>query len=680
MSGRLKAVGCRLKVGNSGAAWGMLLIVTSLLLPTGHALAADELQRREEQAMKAAVARVAPSVVRIETVGGLERVGQVLIGTGPTTGLVVSAEGHMVSSAFNFAQKPDSILVTLNDGSRHAAKLVATDRSRMLVLLKIEIEAKLIVPEAVPLAEMRVGQWALAVGRTFDAGQTNVSVGIVSALDRIWGKAVQTDAKISPNNYGGPLIDIAGRVLGVLVPMSPDGTGEMAGVEWYDSGIGFAIPLAGVMQVLPKLVQGQDLQPGVLGVNLKGADLYGQATTLAAVRATGPAYKAGFRAGDVIVEAGGQPVTRPAELKHQLGRLYAGEKVKLVARRGDGRIDREVELVDKIDPFDFPFLGILPMRPLAGDKAAGLMVRFVYPDSPAATVGIKAGDRIQAVGGTEIESADALAQKLQNLAPGEAVQIEVRRGSETLLLRPTLGRLPESLVDELPPAHAAVEPLVAPDKPGENEPERPQVGVVALKIPEFQNECLAYVPESYDPRVAYGVVVWLHAPGGLKQDELLELWKPLCQQHDFILVAPKATDRTKWQPTEGRFVRRALDDVMKNYTTDPSRIVLFGQEGGGAMAYLVGLASPDVVRAVAVVDSPLPRLVQVPENEPVHRLAFFTTLATKSESTAAVEAGIKRLREMKYPVTVKEVGEQGRSLLTDELEALVRWFDALDRL
>ena len=73
--------------------------------------------------------------------------------------------------------------------------------------------------------------------------QPNVSVGIVSALDRIWGKAIQTDAKISPNNYGGPLVDIAGRVLGVLVPMSPDGSGEVAGVEWYDSGIGFAVPL-----------------------------------------------------------------------------------------------------------------------------------------------------------------------------------------------------------------------------------------------------------------------------------------------------------------------------------------------------------------------------------------------------------------------------------------------------
>ena len=116
-----------------------LLLTFALLVAAQRSAPADEtLHQREERAMKAALARVAPSVVRIETVGGLERVGGVLIGTGPTTGLVVSPDGYIVSSAFNFAQKPDSILVTLAGGSRRAAKIVATDHSRMLVLLKVE--------------------------------------------------------------------------------------------------------------------------------------------------------------------------------------------------------------------------------------------------------------------------------------------------------------------------------------------------------------------------------------------------------------------------------------------------------------------------------------------------------------------------------------------------------------
>ena len=70
---------------------------------------------------------------------------------------------------------------------------------------------------------MSVGQWAIAVGRTYDSPEPSVSVGIVSAVNRVWGKAIQTDAKVSPVNYGGPLIDVAGDALGVIVPLSPDG-------------------------------------------------------------------------------------------------------------------------------------------------------------------------------------------------------------------------------------------------------------------------------------------------------------------------------------------------------------------------------------------------------------------------------------------------------------------------
>ena len=76
----------------------------------------------------------------IETIGGLERVGGVLVGTGPTTGLVVSDDGYIISSAFNFIQQPTSILVTLPGGQRAAAKIVARDHSRMLVLLKVKTE------------------------------------------------------------------------------------------------------------------------------------------------------------------------------------------------------------------------------------------------------------------------------------------------------------------------------------------------------------------------------------------------------------------------------------------------------------------------------------------------------------------------------------------------------------
>src|SRR5687768_4504367 len=181
------------------------LSLLSAILAPGWLLAQEpakpDLHELEEKQVAAVAAQLAPSVVTIETVGGLERVGKVLVGTGPTTGVVVGSDGYIVSSAFNFIQQPNSILVTLPSGKRAAARVVAKDLNRMLVLLKVDSEEAFQVPAAVPRGEIKVGQTAIALGRTFEGALPNMSVGIVSATNRIWGKAIQTDAKISPSNY-----------------------------------------------------------------------------------------------------------------------------------------------------------------------------------------------------------------------------------------------------------------------------------------------------------------------------------------------------------------------------------------------------------------------------------------------------------------------------------------------
>ncbi len=231
--------------------------------------------------------------MRIETVGGLDRVGQVLTVTGPTTGVIVSPDGYIISSAFNFAARPASILVTLPDGRRLPAMQVATDKVKMLTLIKIEAE-NLPVPQAAPADSFRVGQWSIALGKTLDE-TPSISVGIVSALNRIWGKAIQTDAKISPVNYGGALVDVEGRVLGVLVPLSPQATGEVVGVEWYDSGIGFAIPMVDVNAALSRLKSGHDLVGGLMGITMKGHDIYEGQPVIDRVRYGSPAHQAGLK-------------------------------------------------------------------------------------------------------------------------------------------------------------------------------------------------------------------------------------------------------------------------------------------------------------------------------------------------------------------------------------------------
>src|SRR5579884_1587368 len=303
----------------------------------------NDLDTLEEQAMKAAVAKVAPSIVQIETTGGLDvlefgPLGATLRkGVGPTTGLVVSPDGYIISSAFNFANKPSAIFVSIRGRKdRYVAKVVATDHTRMLTLLKIDASG-LPVPTPAPKKSFHVGQWSLALGRTWSQNMDeppSVSVGIVSALDRIWGKAVQTDAKVSPVNYGGPLVDIEGRVMGVLVPASPRADNETAGVEWYDSGIGFAIPLEDINHVLPRLKQGHSLRRGLMGVLLKGRDDYGQAAIIANVTPSSAAARAGIQPNDEIIAIDGHPVTRPAQMKHALGAKYEGDLVTVKVRSG----------------------------------------------------------------------------------------------------------------------------------------------------------------------------------------------------------------------------------------------------------------------------------------------------------------------------------------------------------
>jgi serine protease Do len=670
---------------------------------------------QEHAAIVAAVDRVAPAVVRIETVGGLERVGHLLLGNGPTTGLVVDPSGYVVSSAFNFVHKPSSIIVRLPDGVRKPARLVATDHSRMIVLLKIDADKPLpsvsplangrgsagVSPlpngrwatntsplplgegpgvraiETAPLKDMCVGQWAIAVGRTFDGDRPNIAVGILSALNRVWGKAIQTDAAVSPNNYGGPLVDVRGRVLGVLAPLSPQAEDEMVGVEWYDSGIGFAIPMEHIQSVLPRLMKGEDLYPGRAGFSIKGPNPYTGAPILAVCRAGAPAATAGLKPGDRIVEIDGRKVSRAAEVKEEIYRRYAGQKMRVTVMRGQQRVECQFELTAKLPPFQHGFLGILPMRAADGN---GVRVRWVYPKSPAAAAGIKAGDAIVSLQNEPVATGSELRLKLGAMEPATEVELEVAgpsgdpsdsgKGRLTRKLKVVLARIPEELPpDELPPARNQAEQPKA---------DRPAVGAIRLNASEFSNETWAYVPERYEAEVPHGVVVWLHGAGGFDWPELLQRWKPLCDRHDLILVAPKSNDANRWMPEDAALIDRLLGNVAAKYRIDPARVVLHGYESGGTLALTTGLRHREAISAVAAVEA-APG-IEPAENDPLGRLAIYLAVASKSRVAQSTDLTVTALRKKKIPVTVKDLGEAPRYLNAEELAELTRWIDTLDRI
>jgi serine protease Do len=540
----------------------------------------------------------------------------------------------------------------------------------MLVLLKIETDKPLGTPEMATRDQMRVGQWTLAMGRTFEGNRPNLAVGILSALGRIWGKAIQTDAAASPANYGGPLVDLHGRVLGVLTPLSPKPGETVGGLEWYDSGIAFAVPAEDVVRVLPRLKKGEDLHAGLLGIGLPPGDSSTAEPTIVACRPNSPAAKAGVKAGDRIIEIDGRPVTRAAQVKEALGPRYAGETIALAVLREEKRLEYKVTLADELPPYERPMLGLLPMRSISERPAPGVIVRYVYPEGGAAKAGLQPGDVVESLDGKPLDGADALRGRIAEHEPGDTVALAVRRGQETLKLDVQLGRLPDDIPgEELPAAHAVAES--GAEKPA-------GVGKIEIKIPDVQNDAWAYVPQGYNPAVPHGLVVWLHAPGRVDDEQVLGQWKGLCDKNDLILLVPKASDPAKWLPSEESVVARLVENVLGRYHIDRGRVVVHGHEGGAGLAFLVALRHPDAIRAVAAVEPPM--VPRPPDADPVHPLSVYLATAEKSPQAAVVRRGVKLLRDMKYPVTLVSLGQEPRYLSAEDLEQLVRWIDTLDRI
>jgi S1-C subfamily serine protease len=263
---------------------------------------------------------------------------------GPTTGVIVSAEGHVVTSAWNFESNPNVIVVTLADGSSHSAKLLGVDRAADLALLKVDVE-KAAVPEFADPRNVRVGQWAFALGRVLSQPRPEVKYGIVSARNRVEGNALQTDAATSPANYGGPLIDLEGRVLGIIVPLGAQG-GE-ANPNWYDSGIGFAIPVPDPKALVGRLgKEGVVLLPALLGVGLD-EERTEPGAKVTDVGAGTPAQAAGLRDGDVIVEAGGEEIRSAFALRFAIGRRRAGDPLPLKVMRDGAALEMTATLAPR---------------------------------------------------------------------------------------------------------------------------------------------------------------------------------------------------------------------------------------------------------------------------------------------------------------------------------------------
>ena len=653
---------------------GWTLWIVGVLTWCSHtALGQDEISSLEEQAIAAAVEKAAPSIVQIETIGGLERVGEQTVNTGPTTGVIVDREGHIFSSTVNFLQQPSAIFVRLADGKRLPAEKIAEDHSRKLVLLKIDSTQDLVPIEMVNQDDLRVGQTTIALGRTYSINAPNISVGILSAVGRIWNKAVQTDAKISPANFGGPLIDLQGKMIGILAPMSPDNAETLSGSEWYDSGIGFAIPMDPVMSQFESMSQGKDLKSGKLGITFSGSNIYADPAKIAYRSEASPAALAGLKAGDEIVEVDGQKIARQAQFRHAIGPLYAGEKTTLVVKRGDQRETVVVELAATIEPFRPPALGLIVERVSDSQGQANpstnpLVVSKVVPESGAASAGIQKGDLILKLENRPVSDEKALRDFVLQQRIGDSVQITISRDQQIRVLEVTV-------------SEQTAKPLTqdGSDDQADNadKTENAECKVLDIKVPEFSNRSFALVPADVKERQQNHLLVWVASPGAVKKEKWIADWKRQCAKNRTVLLVVQSVDESKWSSTESEFIFRAVELVKRQTTIDPRSISIAGNKAGGAMAALTAFQYREQFRGLILLNSVLPTRLNNPETSPQKSLMILMGHDNQFKDTEGFEAGADKLKSAHFPVHVDLT--IGRSP-TKKAATILNWMNSLNRL
>jgi len=716
------------------------IVFSSMVSVSIVSAATDDLAFEEEAAIRAAVERVAPSVVRIETAGvseaSLASSAEAIPASGPSTGVIVAEGGWILATSFAVPLDAGEAIVVLpapkqdtppgqeNAAQRWVARVVGRDLARGLVLLRID-EAALnqsaltVIPEWVPRGELAVGQWTIAVGRAWDGATPSVAVGILSATNRSWGRSVQTDASISPANYGGPLVDIQGRAIGILAPLPADTAGMNLGTELYDSGIGFAVPFDDVARVLPRLKNGETLAPGVLGIGYSARDPFTGEARIATCRSGSPAAKAGLRTGDLIVAADGRPVTRIAELRHALAPHYAGDSVSLTVERGpigvprrdgdtpqqDGatdqgepapqqsaptsRIDVQVELVASLPRWRRPMLGIVPARSSTrNDRPGPVTVAWVWAGSPAAKAGIVAGDQIEAVvppvadGDTAgagdavpVESAAALTGLVAGTEVGRSIGLVISRGGQQQTIPVELAAMPADLPADL----VEQMPAFAPAQAGPGLPLADAATIERLEAAEVAQPPLVVLPTA-PAQEPLGVLIFLDLPRGPVAESQAAEWKAAAARHGVAVILPGSTDPQRWGREDIAGIKRAVATLAAKRAIDPARIAVAGRGAGGAFAWLVAESLGPVARGVALIDSSLPRQATVEPSEPGR--SRWVLFGSSAEATAAaplparVEVDRRRLDEAGFAAGTLPV-EQGGQLPTAVLAA---WVEALGLL
>lgn len=359
------------------------------------------------------------------------------------SGVVIDADKGYIVTNHHVVEGADEIAITMHNGHHFEAKLIGSDPEVDVAVLQADIKGL----EAIPFGDsdqLRVGDFAVAIGNPFGLGQT-VTSGIISALGRTglgiegYENFIQTDASINPGNSGGALVNLRGELIGINTAiLAAGGSGNV--------GIGFAIPINMVRQIAEQLIEYGEVRRGMLGVIMQnltpdlaqafGLDLH-RGVVISQVIEDTAAEEAGLKAGDVVTAINGAPVKSASAMRSTVGLLRVGEEMSITVIR-EGRKKTMKAVIRGVK--DSTVAGTRINQRLAGatiqekekNGKTYLAVTEVQQDSAAWNAHLREGDIILSVNRVPVQTLE----ELQRVVGDKDTQIllNIQRGRTALFV------------------------------------------------------------------------------------------------------------------------------------------------------------------------------------------------------------------------------------------------------
>jgi serine protease Do len=360
---------------------------------------------------------------------------------GVGSGVIVDSRGFVLTN-HHVIERADEIELTLSDGRTFIGTVIGRDPRADLAVVKVDTDEELPAATLGDSDQVKVGQWAVAIGNPFGLGHS-LTVGVISGVGRgelglsTFEDYIQTDASINPGNSGGPLLNIRGEVVGINTAINPIGR-----------GIGFAIPINMAKEVMQQLVENGRVVRGYLGVVIQTlspelADKFDIAENggvlVGDILRDSPAEGAGLKRGDVILDFAGRPVHKMQELQRLVAGTRPGTPVQLKVLR-----DRQEQLValemgelkdsePKAEPAGSRFGLTLDtvtkelVKQFNLKTDAGVVITNVESGSPAARDGLRKGDVVLEIERTPVDTMDAFKNVVTKLKPSDHVLLLILR-------------------------------------------------------------------------------------------------------------------------------------------------------------------------------------------------------------------------------------------------------------